>query len=104
MTEREGTMTRKRMTVFDAVSLLAHVHTRAHDEAGYVVEMPMLDPSVSQMDYVEAWGVLRRKVGLETVPLSRKRDHTASMESAVPGYAARRASVRTNSNREPTNE
>jgi hypothetical protein len=62
------------MNLFQAMTVLADVHTREDDQLGYVVEMApslMLRASrFTESEYTDAWGVIRREAGLPFEPPS----------------------------------
>jgi hypothetical protein len=56
------------MNLFQAITVLADVHTREDEQIGYVVKMApslMLRASrFTEAEYIDAWGVIRREAGL----------------------------------------
>lgn len=60
-------MPKEPMTLFRAVHILAEVHTRGDAELGFRIEVgasPYHASWISYADWQEAWGVVRREVGL----------------------------------------
>lgn len=56
------------MSLGEALQLLAEVHTREDSHTGYVVDMGAVPPWPYQKDYVQAWGVLRARLGMPSAP------------------------------------
>lgn len=56
------------MTLFEAIQIVARVHTRDDDEIGFVVEMGAT-PRYDHNRYVKAWGTIRREAGLPCDPV-----------------------------------
>ncbi|HEX7012427.1 MAG TPA: hypothetical protein VF161_06765 [Steroidobacteraceae bacterium] len=63
---------RKRMTLFEALRLLAEVHTRYDDEIGFTISMGATPDTVPHDLYVEAWRVVRREAMLPTEAASTR--------------------------------
>ena len=61
------------MTLFDALRILAEVHTSADMQTGFDVEMGAMPEhyQCSKSDYVEAWRVIREQLNLVTEPLTK---------------------------------
>ena len=70
----------RKMSLERALTILARIHTRDDDLAGFVIVMDAdLEPWVSRSQYIELWEVVRRYVHLQTEPAEpRRADASAS--------------------------
>lgn len=55
----------------EALRLLAEVHTQDDAQTGFRVNMGAIPASFQQRYYVEAWGVVRVHLGMQTEPSQR---------------------------------
>ena len=56
-------------TLFDALHLLARVHTRDDAEIGFTVEMSPAPMFYRDIEYIEAWRIVREQLHLQVEPV-----------------------------------